>query len=142
MADVVTRFKVARVESRRHLDWLKTLPCTWPGCQDRHVDPHHLRFVGPEEPAGMGITAGDRWAIPICRRHHDAAHVNGIHKIGQEAWAAASGVDLKRRCQHLWSIGPERGHSGKDCLTTAAGSTSNRERPREALRRRTWPSVS
>ena len=109
--EVKPRFKVPRVESRRHLDWIKTLPCTWPGCRNRGIDPHHLRFVGPEEPAGMRITASDRWAIPICRQHHDAGYTNGIHKIGQNAWQAASGVDLKRRCEHLWAIGPEKGRT-------------------------------
>lgn len=111
MIDVVSRLKVPRVESRRHLNWLKTLPCTWPGCQSRDIDPHHLRFVGPEEPAGMGITASDRNAIPICRRHHDAAYPNGIHNIGQERWQLATGVDLKRRCNELWLAGPEKGRS-------------------------------
>lgn len=104
---ITPRFKQPRVESRAHLNWLKTQPCTWPGCQNRDIDPHHLRFVGPEQPAGMGVTAGDNWAIPVCRRHHDAAHVNGIHRIGQERWALATGVDLKRRCAELWAKGPE-----------------------------------
>lgn len=84
MVDIVPRLKTPRVESRKHLDWIKTLPCTWPRCCNQNIDPHHLRFVGPEEPAGMGITSSDK------------------------AWAAATGVDLRRRCDHLWSIGPER----------------------------------
>ena len=111
MIDVTPRFKVPRVESRKHLDWLKKLPCTWPGCRNRDIDPHHLRIVGQEEPAGMGITSSAKYALPICRIHHDAAYANGIHNIGQEAWAIATGVDLKRRCEHLLSIGPERGRS-------------------------------
>jgi len=107
---VVCRLKTPRVESRRHLNWIKvTQPCAWPGCQRRDIDPHHPRNGTEDEPAGMGITAGDNRAVPICRYHHDACFPFGIHRIGQKAWEKVTGRNLETLAQHLWLIGPEKG---------------------------------
>jgi hypothetical protein len=51
------------------------LPCIVAGCpvhQYMGVDPHHLRS-GPagEDRRRTGHRAADRWALPLCRTHHD-----------------------------------------------------------------------
>lgn len=62
---------VGRIENRRYLDWVKTLPCV--SCEASADDPHHPHGVGFK---GMGTKVPDYWAIPLCRNCHDALHHN------------------------------------------------------------------
>ncbi len=102
MVEVVTRFKIARVRSPRHLARIKTLRCSIPGCKGQPVDPHHLK-CGPE--GGGSVVAGDQWAVPLCRYgHHDAAGRDGVHRTGKEAeWWARHGIDPIKWAEHLWA---------------------------------------
>ena len=56
--------------NRKYLDWVKRQPCVM--CHAPADDPHHIIGVG--RMSGMGTTAPDSMAIPLCRHHHDEIH--------------------------------------------------------------------
>ena len=67
--------KENRIRSEPHLNYIRSLPCM---IADTHgnncnmkADAHHL--LGAQEGA-MGMTAGDNWAVPMCRKHHSELH--------------------------------------------------------------------
>lgn len=68
-----------RVLDNGYLAFLRRQPCEarhLGGCSGR-IDPAHLRFsdfrVGRVNP-GKGRKSDDRWAVSLCRTHHDAQH--------------------------------------------------------------------
>lgn len=65
--------------SKRYLDWVKTLPCVLCGCPAD--DAHHAIGLGL---SGMGMTAADYYAIPVCRGHHSEIHVKP--EVWSEQW--------------------------------------------------------
>lgn len=75
---------VGRIENRKHLDWVKTLPCV--ACGVPADDPHHIVSVGFK---GMGTKTPDYWAIPLCRTHHDELH----HNV--KAWEEQHGEQIE-----------------------------------------------
>ena len=83
-------------DGRTHIVWLKSLPCVV--CGLRADDPHHLLGNLDGLPKGMGRKNEDRWAIPVCRRHHAAAHAAG----NDEAWFTEQGVDARAMAASLW----------------------------------------
>ncbi|WP_227520420.1 hypothetical protein [Marinobacter sp. LV10R510-11A] len=58
-------------DNRNYLDWVKTQPCAM--CQRPADDPHHIIGVGL---GGMGMTAPDLLAMPLCREHHNEIHIS------------------------------------------------------------------
>lgn len=48
----------------------------------------------------MGLRATDRWAIPLCRRHHEECHTVGSRK--EEEWFLARGLDVYSLANGLW----------------------------------------
>ncbi|MCL1485144.1 MAG: putative HNHc nuclease [Marinobacter sp.] len=56
-------------DNRSYLDWVKTQPCVI--CQRPADDPHHIIGAGL---SGMGMTAPDLLAMPVCREHHNEIH--------------------------------------------------------------------
>jgi len=62
--------KAKPFRSRKYLDWVKRQPCVM--CGAPADDPHHI--IGTGGMSGMGRTAPDSMAIPVCRRHHDEIH--------------------------------------------------------------------
>lgn len=97
--------KTPRVKNRKHLDWIKTLPCICclvEGLEIQADDPMHIRGGSPahgKEPAGGAQTSDDRWTLPGCRRHHDLQH------SGSEAefWRSF-GVDHFLLALVLWGL--------------------------------------
>jgi len=67
--DALVRGYVPRMESRKYMDWVKSLKCV--SCGAPADDPHHPHGVGYK---GMGSKVPDWWVIPICRLHHDELH--------------------------------------------------------------------
>lgn len=61
------------VSGKKHLAWIRTLPCVICGKWGPN-HPHHLmRGVS----RGMGMRAEDRFVIPLCHIDHDKLHANG-----------------------------------------------------------------
>ena len=77
---------------------VRSLPCCLPGCGS-HGDAHHLLRIGGL-PKGTGRKNEDRWAIPVCRAHHDAAHRAG----NDEAWFAGQGIQARDLANALWRV--------------------------------------
>lgn len=70
--------------SRKYLDWVKQQPCVM--CGAPADDPHHIIGVG--HMSGMGRTAPDSMALPVCRIHHDEIHRTPELWPQQWEWAA------------------------------------------------------
>lgn len=51
-----------------YLRWIRTLPCSVEHCRARRSEAHHAGT------RGLGQTAPDRTAIPLCPEHHFAYH--------------------------------------------------------------------
>jgi hypothetical protein len=73
-----------------YLAFLRRQPCEarhLGGCDGR-IDPAHLRFsdfkVGRINP-GKGRKSDDRWALSLCRTHHDQQHAFGDERRWWEA---------------------------------------------------------
>lgn len=78
------------MKDRAWLAYVRQLPCL---CCQAPAEPHHLLRV-PDGERGAGQKNGDRWAVPLCRLHHEE-----LHRLGDErrffagyldpvAWAA------------------------------------------------------
>lgn len=72
--------------SEAHLECVRQLPCCICGKVGRG-DPHHLRIASER---GMAVKAPDRWSVPMCRIHHDEAHLVGT-KV-ENRWFAERGI--------------------------------------------------
>ncbi len=104
--------RTPRVKVRGHLDFIKSLPCvccTCPGSAGSMstgffaiMDPAHIRagsLMHGKEPAGGGQTSDDRWALPLCRIHHDQQH----DQNEMEFWAR-HGIDPFLLALVLWGL--------------------------------------
>ncbi len=76
--------KPRRIRDRRHLDWLRELPCL--RCLKDHPSPSIvINFSLDTEPAhirlksqsGTAIKPSDDLAIPLCYQHHHIQHQRG-----------------------------------------------------------------
>ena len=72
--------KDTRVENSSYLAWIRSQPCCV--CKTNlTIDAHHPRI----DVVGLGTKVSDRWAVPLCRRHHDELHGMGNER---EFWAS------------------------------------------------------
>ena len=85
-------------DSAKHLSLVRQLPCCVPGCGSGG-DAHHLLRVHDGAPKGTGRKNEDRWAVPVCRTHHDAAHAAG----DDEAWFMSHGINARQVAEALWA---------------------------------------
>lgn len=89
--------------SRQHEEAIRCMPCLHCGKAPR-VDPHHLQRGLPPRERGMGRRASDQFAIPLCRRCHDAAEATG----DDEAVLASWGIDGRGIAAALWRVKGDR----------------------------------
>ncbi|CAB4197129.1 Protein of unknown function DUF968 [uncultured Caudovirales phage] len=75
---------LGKIEDRRYLDWVKTLPCC--SCHAPADDPHHMWSRGYN---GHGSRSPDYFAIPLCRACHD-----GLHR-DVNAWESLHGPQIE-----------------------------------------------
>jgi len=80
----LSRGYLGRIEDRKYLDWVKTLPCC--SCDRPADDPHHVHGRGFK---GMGTKVPDYFTIPLCRNCHDALH----HDV--DGWEDVNGPQMK-----------------------------------------------
>ena len=92
--------------SEQHLAAIRTLPCVIPGCMICDCDPHHLKSGPASSERGMGQKATDRWAVPLCRRHHD--EVEPLSSRAELAWFEKHGVEPLELAAALWMVSPDR----------------------------------
>lgn len=67
--------------NKKYITWIKTLPCVISGLPAD--DPHHIIGHGM---GGMGTTASDLFAMPMCR----AVHAR-LHSMSHKDWEAENG---------------------------------------------------
>lgn len=89
--------KVREGMSKEHLRWIKTLPCCV--CTNPANDSHHLKKGIDNMPKGMGRKHADRWAVPVCRHHHDQAEAGD-----DEAYFRFVGIDARALANALWKV--------------------------------------
>lgn len=84
--------KTERLRSPRHLAWLRTLPCSVPGCGCDVIEAHHVR-----RGAGVGLKPSDRNCAPLCVEHHAEGHV-----IGWRTFEIRHELNLAAIAARLW----------------------------------------
>lgn len=85
--------------SEAHLALIRKLPCTMCEAISRR-DPHHLKSGPARKERGFGIRSTDRWAVPVCRFHHDEVERGGTR--GEAAYFAKSRLDPYELANALW----------------------------------------
>lgn len=84
-------FRNWRQRDEQYLDWIRQQPCCICG-DDVTVEAAHLR-VGSinddKSPTGMGEKSSDKWALPLCGRHHREQHAAG----NEMAWWSSYGIN-------------------------------------------------
>lgn len=73
----------------RYLAWIREQPCCL--CGTKPVEAAHLRIgsVNLGKPYGaLGMKSSDRWALPLCKRHHDEQH-----RMNEREFWASFGID-------------------------------------------------
>lgn len=91
--------------SEGHLKLIRQLPCCVCG-RPGPSDPHHLKANLSHE-RGVGRRATDRWAVPICRMHHD--EVEAVGSRNETSWFAYFGIDPLELASALWNATGDRG---------------------------------
>ena len=70
------RQREPRVRDEKHLDYIRSLPCCICG-EDTTVEAAHIRtgsIVDGKPHTGMAEKPDDKWALPVCNRHHTEQH--------------------------------------------------------------------
>jgi hypothetical protein len=98
-------FRTPRVQNRRHLDFIKSLPCVCclvEGKTNQADDPMHIRegsSLHGKDAAGAQQKSDDRWTLPGCRPHH-----NEQHQMDEAAFWRRYGVDHFLLALVLWGL--------------------------------------
>jgi hypothetical protein len=85
--------KTERLRSPRHLSWIRSQPCSVPGCRGDTIEAHHVR-----KGAGVALKPSDRYATPICAEHHAEGHTGGWR-----SFEVKHGLDLAAIAARLWA---------------------------------------
>jgi hypothetical protein len=90
--------------SQEHLTAIRHLACAL--CHnDWAVDPHHMLSGPAARERGMGMKSTDRWALPVCRTHHDE-----IHRLGSRreiGFFLSFGIEPISLALALWNVSPD-----------------------------------
>lgn len=94
--------KVKNVRDKKHLDWVKTLPCCVSGVPGPS-DPAHIRV---RTDGGTGLKPSDFWAVPLNHYLHAQQHsANGRAMSEREFWEQHGGADkAKALARALYSV--------------------------------------
>lgn len=72
------RQKEPRVKDERHLNFIRSLPCCICGGIDTEAAHIRIGSIGHgKRPTGMQEKSSDKWALPLCNRHHREQHDEG-----------------------------------------------------------------
>lgn len=98
-------FRTPRMQNRKHLDFIKTLPCVCCAVEGKNIqadDPMHIwggSLLHGKEPAAKGMKSDDRWVLPGCRPHH-----NEQHQMEEAAFWRSYGIDYFMLALVLWGL--------------------------------------
>ena len=98
------RFREPRVESPKHLGFIRSLPCVV--CHNNiETQAAHVRFSCVEtgkRQTGKAEKPDDKWALPLCGKHHADQH----DMSEREFWLTV-GIDPIKLCARLWAVSGE-----------------------------------
>lgn len=112
MPEVNTYFKPPRLEKRKtpmrservkdddYLKLIRRLPCVI--CKEHPCDAAHVRFTSGahgKRNTPMGQKPDDRWALPLCRKHHQEQH----NKMGERNWWHEKNLNPILVCAELYA---------------------------------------
>jgi hypothetical protein len=86
------RQRQPRVKSPKHLEYIRSLCCCICG-DNTSTEAAHIRTASLEhgkEHTGMAEKASDKWAVPLCGKHHREQHA---FEHGELAWWRCYGKD-------------------------------------------------
>lgn len=83
----VTKRKRDTLVCTAHRAWVRRHHCCVPGCRSRPIECAHVRS-GTD--GGVGLKPSDKWVISLCAAHHLEQH-----HIGERAFEAEHGIDMK-----------------------------------------------
>lgn len=98
----MVRQRQPRERDEAYLAYLRTLPCEI--CGGLGCDPAHIRspsLVHGKDQTGAGRKPSDKWALPLCRPHHDEQH-----RTNELDWWAGYGINPFDRAQQLYASRP------------------------------------
>lgn len=111
----------ARRQERRHLDYIRSLPCTI--CNSRRaVEAAHIRYGDPtygKPTTGMGTKPDDCWTAPLCADHHRISP-DSQHTDNEQAWWEERGIDPLATALKLHSVSGDE-DLGEAILNAARG---------------------
>jgi len=76
--------KHRRMESRKYLDWVATLPCIACKIEDGTVVAHHLKSRGSPLSGGTGWKSDDYNVMPLCYKHHTDIHNGDVDLLDSQ----------------------------------------------------------
>jgi hypothetical protein len=85
------RQREPRQRDERHLNYIRSLPCCICG-EDTTVEAAHIRTASlahGKRWTGKQEKSSDKWALPLCNRHHREQHDFG----NELAWWVSKGID-------------------------------------------------
>jgi hypothetical protein len=143
-----TRQRQPRVLCEPYLAYIRTLPCLICG---QPAEPAHIRtgsLADGKSYTGGGERSSDRWALPLCRRHHEEQHDAGkeivfwnFYKLDPfgvavrlwDAWKKSTGYEPR--------ITPTKPRSSKERTPKPQGDTAwAASKPARKLRGKSaWP---
>lgn len=118
-----SNFKIERVKSRKHLDYIKSFPCSitkWGlNCSGFPTDPHHLMKMGGR---GAGMKEVDMWTVPLCRNHHNEVTGYGDEEVFWKYHDCSYGLVVNKAQEFaLSSPDPKIRKAAKEYLITQQG---------------------
>lgn len=88
--------------SEKHLSLVRQMPCCV--CLEVRpkvtIDPHHLKSGPAKDERGIGLRATDKWALPVCRLHHEM--VERLSSRSETQFFFDAGVDPHDLAKSLW----------------------------------------
>lgn len=76
---MILRQRQPRQKDARYLDQIRAMPCCICG-DNTSTEAAHIRTGAPEygkSYTGMAEKPSDKWALPLCNRHHREQHETG-----------------------------------------------------------------
>lgn len=112
------RFREPRVKCKRHLDFVRGLPCVV--CHDNTTtEAAHVKLThntAEKRHVGGAEKADDKWTVPLCGRHH-----RDQHDMSEKEFWRTVGIDPIRVCKALWSVTGDHEEGERIALSAHTG---------------------
>ena len=89
----MTLDKHPRIESRKYLDWVSTLPCAACKVEDGTVVAHDLKGRFAPFSGGAGWKANDYFSMPLCYEHHTDIHNGNTYLLDWQPYFIMETLD-------------------------------------------------